>query len=166
MTTNGGQRLFEVHANIAQKGHAERENDHTHRVAVAAHQLAVQFTQDEDLPAHYRKVSSRTLQRTTKKMKKDSELAKHFATTVVSWTRLIETMLTKIDSRQAWRFISLSPEVHLPLTKLTDCKDLCDFMDYFALRRDTEKCDDDELGGLAQLLTAFQADVSKQVQHL
>ena len=50
------------------------------------------------------------------------------------------------------------------ITKLTQNKDFSDFIDYFILRRDTERCDSDELGGLALLSVAFQREIEKRLR--
>ena len=81
-----------------------------------------------------------------------------------AWKQLIETMLTKINEGQAWRFINLSPQVDNTMKKVTDSRDFCDIADYLALRRDQESSGPEELGGLAMLSTAFQHAVEKRFQ--
>ena len=103
------------------------------RVAIAAHRLAVDFTEEASLPVRFRKSSSSAQPR---KIKEDSNVEKRFRANVMSWTQLIETMLAKISNRLAWSFIDLSPEIPPTVRKLTDCKDFCDFVDYLILRRD------------------------------
>jgi hypothetical protein len=78
------------------------------RVELAAHRLAVEFTDDADLPQRYRKFPSAGK---SKKIKEDSEVEKRFRANVNSWRLLIETMCVKILNEQAWRFIELSPEI-------------------------------------------------------
>jgi hypothetical protein len=133
------------------------------RVELAAHRLAVDFTEDADLPPRFRKLSSSTKSRKTKE---DSEMGKRFRANVRSWRQLIEIMCGKICNRQAWRFIDVSPEIGPTVRKVTDCKDFCDFIDYLILRRDKEQCGADELGRLAQLSTAFQLEIEKRIQSL
>ena len=58
---------------------------------------------------------------------------------------------------------NLAPQIDGDITKVTDNADFCDFIDYLILRRDKENCDADELGGLAQLSTAFQREVEKRL---
>ena len=86
-----------------------------------------------------------------------------FKANVGKWTQLIETMLAKIDQRQAWRFVNLSPRINSTMRQLTDCSDFCDFTDYLILRRDVENCSADELGGLAALCVAFQREIEKSL---
>jgi hypothetical protein len=74
---------------------------------------------------------------------------------------LIDTMLDRCDRTQAWRFLDLAPSVGIDTQKLADCKDFCDFIDYFILRRDQQQCGADELGALAMLSVAFQ----RQIEH-
>ena len=68
------------------------------RVELAAHRLAVDFTEDNDLPPRLRKLSSPTKSRRTKE---DSEMERRFRANVKSWRQLIETMCGKICISQA-----------------------------------------------------------------
>ena len=90
------------------------------RVKVAAHRLAVFFTEEENLPARYRRSFSPAKAR---KINEDAVLEKSFKANLKSWTELIDTMLSKINNRQAWRFIDLSPEISPTVRRLTDCED-------------------------------------------
>ena len=130
-------------------------------IEIAAYRLAVQFTEDQLLPTRYRKTADSDQRK--RKPKQDSEVEKRFKENVLAWRRLIETMLSKLQAAQSWRFINLAPEIDRDLTKATDNTDFCDFIDYLILRRDKEDCDADELGGLAQLSTAFQREVEKRL---
>jgi hypothetical protein len=132
------------------------------RILLAAHRLAVYFTEEDELPARYRKRKPAR----PRKIKEDAVLEKRFRANVKSWTELIETMLSKIDNRQAWRFIDLAPEVPATARKLVDCKDFCDFVDYLILRRDKEEACPEEVGGLAWLLMPFQRKIEERLQTL
>lgn len=136
-------------------------NSKEDRISLASHRLAVVFTEDELLPTRYRK-SADSGQR-KRKPKQDSEIEKRFRASVQSWRNLMETMLTKLGPEQTWRFINLAPQVDGDMAKVTDNADFCDFIDYLVLRRDKENCDTDELGGLAQLSTAFQREIEKRL---
>jgi len=160
MPSTRHQDLFEIHSDDMQEGSHNSADGHT-RVTVAAHRLAVDFTEKANLPVRFRTSSSSAKSR---KLKEDSEVEMRFKANVKSWTQLIETMLAKISNRQAWRFIDLSPEIGPMVQKLTDCKDFCDFVDYLILRRDKEKCSADELGGLALLSMAFQRGIEKRIR--
>jgi len=151
--------LFETKAN------QERDGGHTQlrdRVELASYRLAVDFTEDDQLPVRYRKRADSAQKK--RKGKKDSEVEKRFRGNVKSWRVLIETMLAKLKHDQAWRFISLSPQMDETITKVTDSTDFCDFIDYMVLRRDKQKCDADELGNLATLSVAFQREIEKHIQ--
>ena len=137
------------------------EADMHDRIDIAAHRLAVQFTEDDQLPTRYRRRAEPDQKK--RKVKQDSEIEKRFRANVRAWRTLIQTMLGKLQAAQAWRFINLAPQVDGDLAKVTDNPDFCDFIDYLILRRDKENCDADELGGLAQLLTAFQREVENQL---
>jgi hypothetical protein len=132
------------------------------RIAVAAYQLAIRFTEDGDLPRRFRRLTNASGK--ARKTNEDSEIEKRFRSKVESWTRIIETMLAKIDHAQAWRFIRLLPHIDGTLKRISQNKDFCDFIDYLILRRDIEQCDSDELGGLALLSVAFQREIEKQIQ--
>lgn len=131
------------------------------RIASAAHKLAVRFTEDADLPARFRRQTDAAVK--PRKIKEDSDIEKRFRSNVDSWARLIETMISKIDHAQAWRFVHLLPEIDVPITRVTQNKDFCDFIDYLIVRRDTEKCESGELGGLALLSVAFQREIEKRI---
>ncbi len=133
-----------------------------HRITVAVHRLTVYFADEDDLPARYRKNPSAK----PRKVKDDALIEQRFRANVKSWTELVDIMLAKIDTDQAWRFIDLSPEISPAVRKLTDCKDFRDFLDYLALRRDKEECCPDELGGLSWLLSSFQRRIEERIQTL
>jgi hypothetical protein len=130
------------------------------RILLAAFRLTVYFTDEDELPARYRKRKPAR----AKKIKEDAVLEKRFRANVKSWTELIETMLSRIDSRQAWRFIDVAPEIPPTARKVTDCKDFCDFVDYLSVRRDKEGACADEIGGLAWLLMPFQRKIEERLR--
>lgn len=130
-------------------------------IEIAVHRLAVQFTEDELLPTRYRRTADSDQR--NRKPKQDSEVEKRFRANVQAWRDLIETMLKKLQAAQAWRFINLTPQVDDNIIQVTDNSDFCDFIDYLILRRDKENCGAGELGGLAQLSTAFQREVEKRL---
>ncbi|MCY2990856.1 MAG: hypothetical protein NTY19_23715 [Planctomycetota bacterium] len=132
------------------------------RVVIAAHRLAVRFTEDADLPARCRRRTDPSVK--IPKFKEDSEIEKRFKANVESWRTVIETMIAKLDEGQAWRFINLRPESIGRIGKVIESQDFCDFIDYMILRRDKEWCGPDELGGLALLSVALQREVEKQIQ--
>jgi hypothetical protein len=138
-------------------------HDRRDKIAVAACRLAIHFADEADLPVRYRK-SSRPAK--SRKIKDDEKLETRFKANVKAWTEVIETMLSKIDNQQAWRFIDLSPEIPPTVKKLTDSKDFCDFLEYLGMRRDKEKCSADELGGLTLLLMPFQRKIEERIGAL
>lgn len=155
--------LFENEAIEQAPSQGEAVSSPAHeRVTLAAHMLAVRFTEDTDLPARYRNLSDRS--RRIRKVKEDSEVEKRFKANVESWGRLIEIMLAKIDESRAWRFINLCPQLDGTIEKVTENKDFRDFVDYMILRRDKEQCGPDELGGLALLSVAFQREVENRIR--
>lgn len=148
--------LFQHMPNAAKQPFAEED-----KVKLASHRLAVQFTEDDQLPARYRKRMDSTQK--IRKAKEDSDVEKRFRASVQGWRTLIQTMFAKLDNDQAWRFINLCPQFDGPIKSVADNGDFCAFIDYLILRRDRENCDSDELGGLAQLSVAFQREVEKRI---
>ncbi len=130
---------------------------------VAAHMLAVHFSEGKDIPVRFRKGSEQTVQQ--RQIKADSKLEKRFQEDVRCWERILTTMLAKLDSALAWRFINCSPHVGDAIGSVAHCKDFRDFLDYLILRRDKEVCDADELGGLVMLMGAFQRQIEKQMHQ-
>lgn len=122
-------------------------------ISLASHRLAVQLTENELLPTRYRR--NATSAQKTRKRRRESEIENRFKASVQSWRALIVTMLSKLDSELAWRFINITPKVSAGIARVTDNQDFCDFIDYLILRRDKECCDPDELGGLAHLSLVF-----------
>ncbi len=159
MPTIGAKDLLNMQSGSISDGSRNSAHDNT-KVVIAAHRLAVNFTEEASLPLRFRKSPASAKSR---KIKEDSEVEKSFKANVVLWTQLIETMLAKISNPQAWRFIDLSPEIPPTVRNLTDCKDFCNFVGYLILRRDEEKCSADELGGLALLSTTFQREIEKRI---
>lgn len=151
--------LFDAKSNQERGGGDTQLRD---RIELASHRLAVDFTEDDQLPARYRKRADSAQK--MRKGKEDSEVEKRFRANVQSWRVLIETMLGKLNHDQAWRFINLSPQMDESIAKLTDNTDFRDFINYLILRRDKQKCDSDELGGLALLSVAFQREIENRLQ--
>jgi hypothetical protein len=131
-------------------------------IAAAAVKLVLRFTEEEDLPVRFRHQGESPRRR--RKVKEDSACEKRFRSEIEFWKRLVETMLSKIDSEQAWRLINLSPGIDESITMLTRNGDFRDFMDHLILRRDTERCDSSELGGLALMLNVIQREIEKKNQ--
>jgi hypothetical protein len=131
-------------------------------IAAAAVKLVLRFTEEEDLPVRFRHQGESPRRR--RKVKEDSACEIRFRSEIEFWKRLVETMLSKLDSEQAWRLINLSPEIDESSTTLTRNRYFRDFMDYLILRRDTERCDSSELGGLALMLNVIQREIEKKIQ--
>ena len=152
--------LFSLPVRSAPVGKAKAPEPSRERVDTAAHRLAVMFTDEAELPARFRKSPQPG---TAQRINEDSEVERRFRATVKSWTQLIETLLARVEAGQAWRFIQISPDLPDVCPRLSACPDYCDLSDYVARRRDRERCDTDELGNLASLLTAFQREVEKRI---
>ncbi len=91
------------------KGTQVERDPNEDRISLASHRLAVEFTEDELLPARYRKSADAAQKK--RKVKEDSEVEKRFRVNVQCWRSLIETMFAKLKPEQAWRFINLVPDV-------------------------------------------------------
>lgn len=145
-----------------EKTHRDVSSDEE-RINLASHRLAVVFAEEDKLPSRYRRSAIRGQKK--QRGRTDSGIDKRFRANVQAWKVLIEVMLAKIDDEQAWRFINLSPKMDGTIRIVTENSDFVDFMDYLILRRDIEQCDADELGGLAQLSTAFQRQIEKTLEE-
>lgn len=129
------------------------------QITKTAEQLTIKFADEMDIPNRYKK-------RTTKstKINADSLVEIRFKKHVNAWSDLIQSILKRIkDEEQAWRFIRIQPQINDQTSRLIDCKDYTDFLDYLIKRRDIENCEDEELGRLCMLQTAFQRQVEKRI---
>lgn len=126
--------------------------------------LARLFTEEIDLPARLKnKETKKDKNKTTQKSSENSGVEQRFQDKIKSWEKFIKTMTSKIEKEQASRFLNLNPIVEPNITNAAYCKDFHDFTTYFSLRRDKESCDDEELGQLAQLHTAFQKEIERRI---
>lgn len=126
------------------------------QVLSAAIRLTLKFLNEEDIPGRF----------TGKKGKPETEEKREqiFQKNVSVCEKTIKMILTKVENQQAaWRFINLSPIIEPGIKGVTYCKDFRDFTNYLILRRDIEKCDNDELGWLVLLHTTFQGEIEKQL---
>lgn len=128
--------------------------DNQSKLDIAATKLAILFSEETDIPKQYRKGLEKPA-----KSGEDTILMRKFKSNVVHWRDLIKTMLDKIEPEFAWRFINLTPKIGDSENNAAYNEDFIAFTDYFALRRDKENCNPDELGRLAQLHTAFQKTI-------
>ncbi len=135
-----------------------KQTDKISNLEIAAIQLAISFSEEKDIPSQYRKSSKRT-----QKVKTYSQIQIRFKKNVQEWNKTISNIVKNIESEQAWRFINLKPKSIEDIKSVTQHHDFNDFTDYFVLRRDIQNCDDNELGCLAQLHTAFQKEIEKTI---
>lgn len=129
------------------------------RIQNAAFQLAKSFSDQSDIPLRFRQKNQVSTK--NQKINTDSYVEKKFQEEVTQWSMAISIMLSKIDNTIAWRFINLTPKIPTGINSVVNCQDFCDFNDYLVLRRDIEKCEDDELGRLAMWSVAFQRIIEK-----
>lgn len=132
------------------------------RTRIAAQEWAIRCSDDEDLPARFRKKAHRSARRGERESEKKVE--ERFQKNVDHWQEMIERMLATISAPLAWRFINCSPRIAKEMNSVTQCDDFCQFIDYLILRRDTERCDADELGRLARLIGSFQREIEKHLR--
>ncbi len=129
------------------------------RITKTAEQLTIRFADEIDIPNRFKKGATRTT-----KINADSLIEIRFKKHVDSWSKLINSILkaTK-DEEQAWRFIRIQPQVNERTSRLIDCKDYMDFLGYLIEKRDIQNCEDEELGKLCMLQTAFQKQIQKKM---
>jgi methyl-accepting chemotaxis protein len=128
-----------------------------HNTTKIAQDLTLTFSDESDIPSRFKKGK-------TKKETPNSLIEQRFQKNVTVWKQTIDTMSQKIDSEKALRFIMLKPNITSDLQSVTHSQDFIDFSNYFAQRRDIDKCDDDELGSLAMLFTAFQRKIEQSIK--
>lgn len=139
------------------------------RINSSAEKLSLRFSDELDIPTRFKpkKVKKTEIEKKEEKEEKtkinlNSMVEKRFQENINSWENLIRIILSKIESEQAWRFISLRPKIENELKSLTHCKDFLDFTDFFILRRDIENCSAEETGRLAMLHSEFQSKVENK----
>lgn len=118
-------------------------------------EVAKRFADQSEIPAKYKNDKIRK--------DKDSKILLKFEEDVYCWEHTIELMLTRLDNKKAYRFIDISPVVSKSVKHPFECDDFIEFHEYFRVRRDIEKCDDQELGRLSMLLTAFQQKIEAMI---
>jgi hypothetical protein len=131
-------------------------------IEIVAKQLTLKFSEESDIPTRFKKDKEK---KDEKKTNLNTLIEKRFNKNIKDWKHVIETMLSKVENQETWRFITLKPLVENEISNAAYCKDFSDFTDYLALRRDKENCDSKELGLLAMLLTEFQREIDKQISN-
>lgn len=121
----------------------------TERVAAAAHRLAIQFSDEGDLPSQFRRKPDGPV--TKRNSNPESAIEIKCQAAVASWYSLIEYMLERMEEDCAWRFHNLKPQVTPGIHTVSQNEDFRSLIEYMALRRDREGCGLDELGNLALL---------------
>lgn len=121
--------------------------------------LAVNFSDESDLPSRLKKQNSRV----KRNSKLDTNIEKRLKLNCEIWESTIINMNKKLERDLANRFITLKPVVPKKINTVTDCPDFLDFIDYLSLRRDFENCNKDELGCLVMLLGAFQKKIEESI---
>jgi hypothetical protein len=129
---------------------------------ITANQLAFKFSDESEIPSRLKKKDTEKKER--QKSNLNSLTEQRFQINVNSWLRVIETILSKIESKKAWRFISTTPEVEPNIKNSAYCKDFKEFNDYLVLRRDIENCDDEEVGLISMLQAEFQKQIDKNIK--
>jgi hypothetical protein len=129
-------------------------------IHIVANQLALKFSEDSDIPSRFKKDK---LKKEDKKANLNTLIEQRFQENIKDWILVIETMLNKLENNQAWRFITLVPNIEDNISNTAYTKDFKDFTNYLVLRRDKEDCSFKELGNLAMLYTEFQKEIDKQI---
>lgn len=130
------------------------------KIEIAAIRLTISYADDSNIPVRFKSSSDKQ-----KKINLESNVEVRFKENVDQWKKIIETMLQKLDNDLVWRFVNISPITDDTSKSVAYQKDFRDFVDYLSLRRDSEKCNTEELGGLAQLLGSFQRELDKKLNQ-
>jgi hypothetical protein len=127
------------------------------KIARTAHELALMFEVESDIPLRFRKSKSKKLP--------DPDVERRWQKHLLDWQNTIISIIDNVsDQDQAWRFILTNPRVDVSSSnRVTECQDFLDFTDLFNKRRDIDKCDDIELGTLSILYTAFQRKIERLI---
>lgn len=128
------------------------------RINSAAEKLTLMFSDELDIPTRFKNNKDEK-----SKINLNTMIEKRFKENCDSWKRFINVILSKVPQEQAWRFITLTPQIEDGINSVTLCKDFTDFTDFFVLRRDIENCSDNETGQLAMLHTAFQRKIENKL---
>lgn len=124
-----------------------------------AHELACRFQDENDIPERFKLNNSKK----TTRYKKDTLVEERFVNHRKAWVETLKCINDNVeDSKQAWRFITINPQV-VSVRSLFECKDFLDFTDFLIDRRDNDKCEDDELGKLCMLHGAFQKEIISKI---
>jgi len=103
---------------------------------------------------------------TVQQIQRETSVEEKFDNLLRNWSITVDTMFQNIkDTAQVWRFLLMRPV--LPKEEIdsaTLCPDFLDYTDYLIYRRDEVNCNDNELGHLAMLHTAFQKTVEQKIK--
>ncbi|HET6243857.1 MAG: hypothetical protein H0V01_02580 [Bacteroidetes bacterium] len=131
-------------------------------LVITANQLALKFSDELEIPSRLKKKENEKKER--QKSNLNSLTEQRFQKNVTSWLKVIETLLSKVESKNAWRYITITPEIESNIKSAAYCKDFIEFTDYFVLRRDIENCDDEEVGLISMLHSEFQKEIEKKIE--
>ena len=129
-------------------------------IETTAIKLAIIFSEEKDIPSKYKKNK-----KNSKKAKSDTLVQTRFDNNVKAWMETISRILKNIETNLAWRFITINPKIIKGLDYVAEHDDFIEFTNYLTLRRDVHICDNIELGCLAQLHTAFQREIEKEINN-
>ena len=150
------ENLFQPDAQSQATSENVAEGDaHQTAIDIICHQLAIELTADELLPARFRKIKNRVEFDAKRKRERDSETERTFRETVNAFKSTINIMIEKLPADFAWRCINRKPHVSGKESCPADNQDFRQFTEYFHIRRDSTDCTTDETGCLAILTTVF-----------
>lgn len=124
-------------------------------VSVAAHKLAIRFTEDTNLPARLQRNSSK--KPTAKASSKDSDISRRFQANVDSWILTVNNLIVELDYALAWRLINLNP-VATP-QELSSNTDFLALINHLQKQRNKKNFNAGEIGNLAMLSVAIQKKI-------
>lgn len=131
-----------------------RENDIFHAFAEL---LTIRLSNENELPNRLKSDSTKS------KVNQNSAAEILFRQKVDLWKSIINNMRDRIPRELIIKIVSLNPNVEENVTQVTQVKDYLDFTNYFILKRDVEKCGDEEVGLLSFLHTQFQKVIENRI---
>jgi len=124
-----------------------------------AKRLTIDFTDVNSLPSRFKPGSKST------RVSVNSNIEEEFQTNLKGWESLILTMMDNSfpqESLERLIFLRLDPDD--PFESVSENEQFCQNLDYLTFRRNECQCDDDELGKLSMLCSAYQKVIEKHLK--
>lgn len=123
-----------------------------------ARDFTLMYADELDIPAAYKKGGNKT--------PRNSKILTRFHAHVEGWSNTIKQVYKLAKNYdQAHRIIALKPLLPEECTSAIQCQDFLDMTEILIIRRDLEKCSDNELGKLCTLTGALQKAIELEIHR-